>query len=143
MPDQQGMLKKVFSFFSFDAEHDELEDISPREKEQIRDKVVSINKKARHAEISIYNPESYEDALVVADCLKDGQAVVLNLSKLDISLATRILDFVSGIIHAIDGSYKKVGDNIFVFTPTNIDITQETELKTETRESDSLFFSER
>ena len=140
---EQGVLKKVFSFFSFDSERDEMEELGVEEKEKPNDKVVPITKKTRHAEISIYTPENYEDALVVADCLKGSQAVVLNLSRMEIGTATRILDFVSGIIHAIDGSFKKVGENIFVFTPASIDITPESELKPAAKDGESLFFSER
>lgn len=122
---KKEMLKRIISFFSF--ENDQEEDLEKNEvkKENIVEKVVPFPKKLVHAKIRIYAPENYEDALVVADCLKSGQAVVLNLSRIEVYTATRILDFISGIIHAVDGSYKKVGDNVFVFTPSFIDIMPE------------------
>jgi len=147
MPDQQGLLKRIMNFFSFEADGEEMEDLgvqAPREpKAATGGKVVPMPKRMRMAEISIYSPGSFEDALVVADNLKEGKAVVLNLSRLDVSLATRILDFVSGIIHAIDGDHKKVGDNIFVFTPTQFEISDEEPRRARTEDSENLFFAER
>lgn len=144
MSEQQGVLKKIISFFSFEADSDEMEELGVEKERHIDNKkVIPINKRARHAEISIYSPNSYEDALVLADCLKEGKAIVLNLSRLDLALATRILDFVSGIIHAIEGSFKKVGDNIFVFTPSSIEITSDSDLRGPAKEKEGLFFGER
>jgi cell division inhibitor SepF len=146
MSEQQGLLKRIVGFFSFDTEAEEMEDLA--QEEQPRDfrnnnKVVPMPKRARMAEISIFSPGSFEDALIVADNLKDGKAVVLNLSRVDISLATRILDFVSGIIHAISGDHKKVGENIFVFAPSEFSIDESEHKRVRDDESDNLFFAER
>lgn len=148
MSEQQGLLKRIMGFFSFDADGEEMEDLAqvaqqPREPRASGGKVVPMPKRARSAEISIYSPNTFEDALVVADNLKEGKAVVLNLSRLDVSLATRILDFVSGIIHAVDGDHKKVGDNIFVFTPMHFDISEDAPRRVKSEDSENLFFAER
>jgi cell division inhibitor SepF len=148
MPEQQGLLKRIKNFFSFDADEEmaEMEELTvqePQRETRGNSKVVPITKRARMAEISIYTPSSFDDALVVADSLKEGKAVVLNLSRVDISLATRVLDFVSGIIHAINGDHKKVGDNIFVFTPSDFSIGEAESRRTREEDSDNLFFAER
>ena len=146
MSERQGMLKKVVKFFSFsDPDPDEMEDMGMRDRElRTNDKVVQLPKRARHAEISIFEPNAYEDALVLSDSLKEGHTVIINLNKLDVTLATRILDFVSGIIHYTEGSFKKVGDNIFVFAPQNIRITPESELRAATpKDRDNVFYAER
>ena len=146
MSEQQGLLKRIVSFFSFEAEAEDMEDLSLEDQAfepRSGNKVVPMPKRARMAEISIYSPGSYEDALVVAENLKQGRAVVLNLSRLDVSLATRILDFVSGIIHAIDGDHKRVGDNIFVFTPSEFTIHEPETRSAREEDSENLFFAER
>jgi cell division inhibitor SepF len=147
MSDQKGLVKKVMSIFSFDADSEDMEDLQQRTDERPErgsDKVVAIKRQVKHAEISIFSPQSFDDASMIANNLKSGKAVIINLGRLDVSLATRIVDFVSGIIYALEGESKKVGDNIFVFTPYGISIAAESEvLGAASPDHGNLFFADR
>ena len=39
------------------------------------------------------------------------------------------VDFLSGATHAIDGHQQRIGDGVFLFTPANVAISQESEKK--------------
>jgi cell division inhibitor SepF len=151
MPENSGLLKKVMSFFSFESEEGEMDEATHHVDQRERavagsdraEKVVPIARRMRHTEISIYSPATFDEARIAADNLKEGRAVVLNLSRIDVENGKRIVDFLSGILYALEGSSKKVGENIFLFAPANIAITPEEEAATSRAELDSFFFQER
>jgi len=74
-------------------------------------------------EIAIHEPKVYEDSLQIATQLRSGSPVVINLRHLDPTEGTRLIDFVCGTAYAIDGHMIKIGDSIFLFTPSNIVIS--------------------
>jgi len=74
-------------------------------------------------EIVIHEPKVYEDSLQIATQLRSGSPVVINLKHLDPTEGTRLIDFVCGTAYAIDGHMIKIGDSIFLFTPSNIVIS--------------------
>jgi len=78
-------------------------------------------------EVMVLEPKSFEEALEVANNLISRKSLILNLHLLDAEQSQRIVDFVSGATHAINGHQQKVGEGVFVFTPTNVNISVETE----------------
>jgi len=76
-------------------------------------------------EIVSFEPRAYEESIQIAQALKDCKTVILNLQLLDREESQRIVDFLCGCTHALDGNQKKIGDFVFIFTPKNINLTQE------------------
>ena len=66
--------------------------------------------------------QNFDDAQKVADYLRKNQPVVVNFEDTDSDVMKRIVDFVSGTIYALNGSMKKIGRNIMVCAPQNVDI---------------------
>ena len=82
---------------------------------------------SRQDEIFVRWPKSLDDAQVCADCLKARRAVVVNLKVLEEHKARRVLDFLGGVVYAIDGHLEQAGDGIYVLTPSSTLITAETD----------------
>ena len=76
-------------------------------------------------EVVVIEPRAFNESISIVEALKDKKTVILNLQLLDRENSQRIVDFISGCTHALDGSQKKIGDNVFIFTPSNINISQE------------------
>jgi len=74
-------------------------------------------------ELMYYEPKVYEDSLNISTHLRAGSPVVINLKHLDPTEGTRLIDFVCGTAYAIDGHMMKIGESIFMFTPSSIAIT--------------------
>ena len=70
-------------------------------------------------------PNSFEEAQSIADQLKNRRPVIVNLENAEKVLAKRIVDFISGTTYALNGNMQKVGNGIFLFVPTNVDISGE------------------
>lgn len=81
--------------------------------------------KAGANEIVVIEPKAYNESITIAEALKNRKTVILNLQLLDREQSQRIVDFLCGCTHALDGGQKKVGENVFIFTPSNMNISQE------------------
>ena len=89
--------------------------------------------------MKIIQPNTYEETRAVIDHLKSRKPVVMNIDEIDIKLAQRILDFVSGAVYALGGDIQKVARNIYAVAPSNVvlstDLEDEQNEYTESRES--------
>lgn len=82
---------------------------------------------SRGYEVMVIEPRSFEESLEIVNNLRQRKSVVLNLHLLDNEQSQRIVDFLSGATHALDGNQQKIGEGVFIFTPNNILIQSETE----------------
>lgn len=70
----------------------------------------------------LFEPRSFGEAEVVGSRLKEGRAVVVNLHKLDREFARRTVDFLSGVVYALDGNVQKIGQNVILCYPSDIGV---------------------
>ena len=84
-------------------------------------KVVNINATTQLS-VVLVKPEKFENAVDIADHLREKRTVVLNLEQTNKDVARRLVDFLSGVTYAQDGKIKKVANSTFIITPYNVDI---------------------
>lgn len=77
---------------------------------------------APSSEVVVLEPRSFEDALGIIEHLRSRRALILNLQDLLPEQSQRLVDFVSGACHALDGHQERIGESIFLFTPSNFKI---------------------
>jgi len=63
-------------------------------------------------------PRSFQDAQEIADRLKAGVPVIVNLQTADRDLMRRIIDFSSGLTYGIGGEMERTADRVYLLTPT-------------------------
>lgn len=87
-------------------------------------KIVAINNGLSNqvVKITILEPRVYSEAKEIATLLLNHQAVVVNFSRIQDDQAARIVDFLTGTIFAINGDIQRVGEEIFLCTPVNVEI---------------------
>ncbi|MBR0382274.1 MAG: cell division protein SepF [Eubacterium sp.] len=73
--------------------------------------------------VKVIRPQTFNEAQLVADYLKDGKTIVVNLEGIEIGQAQRIIDFIGGASFAVDGSLKAISNNIFIVAPGNIEVS--------------------
>lgn len=78
---------------------------------------------AKQIKVMVVEPLSFDDAQNVADHLKNKKPVVVNFENTDQEIAKRIIDFISGTTYALAGNIQKVGNNIFLCAPSNVDVS--------------------
>lgn len=89
-------------------------------------KVVSHPSCAGIHEVVYVQPRSFGEAGSIVQNLIDRKTVTLNLELLDKEQSQRTIDFICGAAHALNGTPQKVGEMVFVFTPSNVTMTVNT-----------------
>ena len=72
--------------------------------------------------LKIMAPRSNADAAAIADLLKDGCIVLLDISNLEKDQAYRLVDFLAGVAYVIGGEMTKTNRNTIVISPRGVDI---------------------
>lgn len=86
-------------------------------------KLVSINNSRPQYgsnQVFVIKPDEFDDAQMIIDHLKSGQAIVINMEGIEVSTAQRIIDFIAGACYALDGSLQAISGNIFIAAPSEI-----------------------
>lgn len=78
--------------------------------------------------VVVYEPRTPEDVQILIDYLKRKEPAIINLDNVEVDVAQRVLDFVSGAIYALNGSVHRVAGNIFLMSPEGVEITVPYEL---------------
>lgn len=113
--------KPIFSFHrskSKPVDEDEYEDV-----EDNRIIPFQGNKGEGEETVKVIKPQEFNEAQIVAEFLKDGKTIVVNLEGIEIGQAQRIIDFIGGASFAVDGSLKAISNNIFIVAPGNIEVS--------------------
>ena len=107
--------------------------ITPRPRPQVvRPVAVSPNAKPH-----VVVPTSFNEAQEVADKLKGSQPVIMNLQGSDRDLARRLIDFASGLCYGIGGQMERVANQVYLLTPTNVEVSPEERKRLHERGYDS------
>lgn len=72
--------------------------------------------------VVVLEPASFDDSQKIADYLRGNEPVVVNFQGTDNVIAKRMTDFISGTIYALGGSMRKLGRDILICAPKNVDI---------------------
>ncbi|ACK65745.1 protein of unknown function DUF552 [Rippkaea orientalis PCC 8801] len=75
------------------------------------------------AEVVVVEPHSFDEMPQVIQTLRERKSVVLNLNSMDPEEAQRAVDFVAGGTYAIDGHQERIGESIFLFTPSCVKVS--------------------
>ena len=137
-----GLMDRLNSIFKSDEELDELEEGYEEyegEEEEAAPAAAPATPKTAPAtsrstgaissgaalEMKIIKPERFDEVTVIGEHLLARRTVVLNLESANKETAKRIIDFLAGVVFAIEGSVKKVANATFVVTPKNVDVSGE------------------
>jgi len=98
---------------------DDAADISPQRASVVRAMPTSS------ARVHVVEPQGFNDAQEVGDRLKANQPVILNLQGVSRELQRRLIDFSSGLAYAVGGSMSRVAEQVFLLTPSNVEVSPE------------------
>ena len=110
------------------AEEQELYETTRREVKPRKERRQTNNSKVvnlptgNHSKMIVYYPVSYDDTKNIIDNLKSRKPIIVNMENIDVAVAQRILDFISGACYALGGSVYKVSSKIFAVGPADYDI---------------------
>ena len=73
--------------------------------------------------MSMASPTRFEDGARLADNLRAGRTMLLNLENAGKVDYRRLLDFMSGAAYVLDGYVKRVSGNIYLVVPNGEDVS--------------------
>ena len=73
--------------------------------------------------LKLITPKSHIESTKIADKLKEGCIVLLNISELTKDQARRLVDFLAGVAYVLGGEMIKTNKNTIVVSPAGVDIT--------------------
>lgn len=90
-------------------------------------------------EMKVVKPERIDSAFGIGEHLLAKRTVVINFEETNKETVRRILDFLGGVVFAIEGNIKKVSDSTYIVTPKNVDVTADAVPQQEAPKSRELF----
>ncbi len=110
-------------YIEFDPEELEapIEGLSEYEKAKSKERMNIPN----DTHMVLFEPRSFEEAEEVAKYLKERRAAVVNLHRLQRDYAQRTIDFLTGVVFALDGTIQKIGHDVILCTPHSVSVEGE------------------
>ncbi len=98
-----------------------IDDVEPIKSKKTTN-IVNLPTVQKQMKVMVVEPFAFDDAQHIADHLKNRKPVVVNFENCDKEIAKRMIDFISGTTYALGGSIQKIGNNIFLCAPNNVDV---------------------
>lgn len=116
-----NLWEKIKSFFTYEEEEYETLEIPVRGEDG--NNIVPFQSGSAGAhEIVVMKPTSFNETLLAVRCLKNRSTIILNVVDMSENDSQRFVDFISGSAYALDGYQERVGEGIFILTPSNVGI---------------------
>ncbi|MFJ7730533.1 cell division protein SepF [Lysinibacillus sp. NPDC097231] len=80
---------------------------------------------SKGAKVVLVEPRVYAEAQDIAEHLKNKRATIVNLQRIEREQGVRIIDFLSGTVYALGGDIQRIGKDIFLCTPENVEVSGE------------------
>jgi cell division inhibitor SepF len=77
----------------------------------------------RRVTFALVTPQDFDDAQQIADHLRAGDPVIVDLQGCDDGLRKRLTDFFSGLTYAVDGSVESLGEQAVLLAPPAVELS--------------------
>lgn len=123
---KSGHFGEEDGFYNTDLENEALEEVTPAEEADIPldTPAPGMGIGGGSIELKVVHSEKYEDVVSVAEHLLNHCTVVLDLNDANKDVRRRILDFLSGVAFSIGGQVRRVTENTYIITPSNVDVSE-------------------
>lgn len=132
-----GLMNRLGEIFKSDEDYEENEEFEEYEEAEEQPvvqnapaavKAVPVTRAAggissAALEMKVVKPERFDEVRQIGEHLLARRTVVLNLEDTNKETTKRIIDFLCGVVFAIDGQVKKVANATYVVTPKNVDVS--------------------
>lgn len=86
--------------------------------------LVALNtKKKERSKVVLAEPRVFAEAQDISDQLKENRAVIVNLQRMSKEQSRQVVNFLSGVVYALEGSMTSIGHNTILCTPNNVELT--------------------
>ena len=115
------------NFIAPEDEEEELE-LTQEEAESVSPYEESKTSIKADTNIALFEPRNFDEAEEIGFHIKNKRACCINLHRMPSEYRQRIIDFLSGVVYGVDGSIKKIGENVILCSPKNLQVGGEINL---------------
>lgn len=113
-----------------EIDNEDIYELEDEKEEEVEERGLFGSKKSKivnmpqvqSVKMVITQPTSFEQSEELCNYLKEKKSIIVNLEYVNKDVARRIIDFLSGAVHALNGHIQKVSNSIFLIAPVNYDI---------------------
>ena len=107
--------------YDYDDYYDE-DDAGPEEAHRDHEARPLAVVRPPHVRFSLVAPTDFDDAQGIADALRSGSPVILDLHACGPDLSKRLIDFCSGLTYALEGSVQQLGEHAMLIAPEGVEL---------------------
>lgn len=86
-------------------------------------KIVQLQSAHQQTKMVLAEPNYYDDVVTLCDHIKNRCTVIVNMQRLSTTDARKVMDFMSGVIFALEGDIQKISSDTFICAPEHVDIS--------------------
>ncbi len=135
-----GIMNRIGDLFKGEEDFDEVYEDYENEEESVEEAAPIAMPTAKSApaskstgsissgaslEMKVVKPERFDEVQMIGEHLLARRTVVLNLEDTNKETTKRIIDFLGGVVFAIQGKVRKVANATYVVTPKNVEVSSE------------------
>lgn len=111
--EKPGLISRIAGMFARSEEIDEME------ADSISEPIANtqIRQSYRYTLTVRRQVGSFEDAMAAANGLKRGECQIVNLTGVDSVTKQKIVDFMSGVNYAQEGTWEEIGTDVYLVAP--------------------------
>lgn len=73
----------------------------------------------------VVTPVRFSEVKEISEGIQRRQPVIVNLQQAEHEVAVRVIDFCSGLKVGIEGGFEKVGADVFLVTPKDVEVSED------------------
>ena len=128
-----GIGDKIKNFIAPEDEEEELE-LTKEEAEAVSEYEKPTTSITSDTNIVLFEPRNFDEAEEIGHHIKSKRACCINLHRMSSEYRQRIIDFLSGVVYGVDGSIKRIGENVILCSPKNLQVGGEINLGIESQD---------
>jgi cell division inhibitor SepF len=86
----------------------------------VREGLASVTTPSGRGEVEVIPARTFSDAQLLADHIRAGTAVALDLRNAETTMVRRLVDFSSGLTYGLGGKMVKISQGVILVTPANV-----------------------
>jgi cell division inhibitor SepF len=121
-----GLGDRLKEFIAPEEEDEEQLELTEEEAEAVspyeRGTLQGSSNITANTNIVLFEPRNCDEAEEIGHHIKSKRACCVNLHRMPSEYRQRIIDFLSGVVYGVDGSIKKIGENVILCSPKNLQV---------------------
>lgn len=73
-------------------------------------------------DVSVIKPRNFCEVQLLLDSLKQNAGFIVDFEDVEIHLAQRMLDFLSGAVYALEGRIEQIKNKMYILLPKGLNI---------------------